>query len=533
MYTVVVADDETELRHSLISKTPWEECGFQVVGEAENGMEALELVECLQPDLLLTDIRMPFLSGIALARAAREIRPAMHIAFLSGYDDFTYAQQAIQYNIIRYLLKPISSEELAKELCEIREKIDSRMQEVTQGDAESLHPHDFLMPLLLGADTVLKPEKHEAWLRAQAVECGVLSDQQDKLKYVVLATVIYSAQNESVTTRRHIHAVDRVLHKYFHASSCFIGGRVISLVTDSALTLGEYLHIATSDISQTIERATGAKCTVGVSRPVNTLSACHGAYREALDTFDYMSREGVDTRYIADFEPGHAIQSDYSEAAAQLESLMKGGKHEEIHAFLQQQFDGLRKDTCSSLEVGLLTVQLLSSACRAAGAVVDPETANTLWSASPLAEIPFTARSLDETEKSIEAFCCRVAEAIVHQCRESGDIVCEQALAVIQNRYADTELSLVALSESLHISPNYLSALIRKHTGDTFINLLTAKRLDTAKELLQCTRLKVMEIAERCGYTDQHYFSYCFKKRFGISPLTLRRQQSGEAGNEK
>ncbi|MBS5164947.1 MAG: response regulator [Butyricicoccus pullicaecorum] len=533
MYTVVVADDETELRRSLIAKTPWEECGFQVVGEAENGMEALELVERLQPDLLLTDIRMPFLSGIALARAAREIRPAMHIAFLSGYDDFAYAQQAIQYNIIRYLLKPISSAELAKELVEIREKIDSRMQEVTQGDAESLHPHDFLMPLLLGADTVLEPEKNEAWLCAQAIECGILSDCSEKLQYVVLATLICDGGNQPITTRRHIHAVDRVLHKYFRAFSCFIGGRVISLVADSALTLGEYLHIATSEISQTIERATGEKCTVGVSRPVQRLSACHGAYREALDTFDYMSREDVDTRYIADFQPGHAIQSDYSEAAAQLESLIKGGKREELHTFLQEQFDYLRKGACSGLEVGLLTVQLLSSACRTAGAVVDPETANTLWRASPLAEIPFTARSLEETAKSIETFCCRVAEAIVHQCRESGDIVCEQALAVIQNRYADTALSLVTLSESLHISPNYLSALIRKHTGDTFINLLTAKRLDTAKELLQCTRLKVMEIAERCGYTDQHYFSYCFKKRFGISPLTLRRQQSGEGGHEK
>ncbi|MFR4978024.1 MAG: response regulator, partial [Butyricicoccus sp.] len=339
MYTVVVADDETELRRSLIAKTPWEECGFQVVGEAENGMEALELVERLQPDLLLTDIRMPFLSGIALARAAREIRPAMHIAFLSGYDDFAYAQQAIQYNIIRYLLKPISSAELAKELVEIREKIDSRMQEVTQGDAESLHPHDFLMPLLLGADTVLEPEKNEAWLCAQAIECGILSDCSEKLQYVVLATLICDGENQPITTRRHIHAVDRVLHKYFRAFSCFIGGRVISLVADSALTLGEYLHIATSEISQTIERATGEKCTVGVSRPVQRLSACHGAYREALDTFDYMSREDVDTRYIADFQPGHAIQSDYSEAAAQLESLIKGGKREELHTFLQEQFD--------------------------------------------------------------------------------------------------------------------------------------------------------------------------------------------------
>ena len=107
-YTVVVADDEEEIRRSLVRRVKWEEIGFEVVGEAENGADALELVEKLEPDLLLTDIKMPFLSGIELARAVREVRPMVQIAFLSGFDDFTYAQQAIQYNIVSYMLKPIS-----------------------------------------------------------------------------------------------------------------------------------------------------------------------------------------------------------------------------------------------------------------------------------------------------------------------------------------------------------------------------------------------------------------------------------------
>ena len=100
MYTVIVADDEEEIRRGIIRKVRWEELGFRVVGEAENGAEALEMVEKLEPDLLLTDIRMPFLSGIELARSVREVLPTVQIAFLSGFDDFSYAQQAIQYNIV-------------------------------------------------------------------------------------------------------------------------------------------------------------------------------------------------------------------------------------------------------------------------------------------------------------------------------------------------------------------------------------------------------------------------------------------------
>ena len=139
-YTIVIADDEEQLRHSLIRRIPWEEIGFQVVGEAENGIEALEQVERLEPDLLLTDIRMPFMSGIELAREAREICPTMQIAFLSGHDDFSYAQQAIQYNFISYMLKPISSAELTEELRKIHDKIEKRLASLTrpQGGAEAL-----------------------------------------------------------------------------------------------------------------------------------------------------------------------------------------------------------------------------------------------------------------------------------------------------------------------------------------------------------------------------------------------------------
>ena len=96
MYTVVIADDEEEIRRGIIRKVNWGEIGFKVVGEADNGIKALELVEELEPDLLLTDIRMPFMSGIELARQIREVRPSVQIAFLSGYDDFSYEQQAIQ-----------------------------------------------------------------------------------------------------------------------------------------------------------------------------------------------------------------------------------------------------------------------------------------------------------------------------------------------------------------------------------------------------------------------------------------------------
>ena len=149
LYTVVVADDEDELREAVCAMIPWEALGFHLVGSASNGLDALELVEQLEPDLLLTDIRMPFITGIELARQVREIRPAMHIAFLSGYDDFEYAKQAIQYNIISYMLKPLTMDGLAAELKSIHERIDHQYASLRRSGIVQEDRASFLIPLVL------------------------------------------------------------------------------------------------------------------------------------------------------------------------------------------------------------------------------------------------------------------------------------------------------------------------------------------------------------------------------------------------
>ena len=169
MYTIVVADDEEELRRAIIRKIDWESTGFRVVGEAENGIEALELVERMEPDLLLTDIRMPFVSGIELARQVREVRPTTQIAFLSGFDEFSYAQQAIQYNIISYMLKPITMADLTEELKKIKLKIDGIFAEFDTRKNDNPNLQQFFLPLLLDDYVNFDSGEREEKLIEQAI----------------------------------------------------------------------------------------------------------------------------------------------------------------------------------------------------------------------------------------------------------------------------------------------------------------------------------------------------------------------------
>ncbi len=416
MYTIVIADDEEELRQSLIRHIDWEEVGFEVVGEASNGAQALELVEKLEPDLLLSDIRMPYMSGIELARAVREIRPTMFIAFLSGYDDFSYAQQAIQYNIISYMLKPISVADISAELRKIRIKIDEKFTEFTKQSEEKEQQklNTFLMPLLLDPfqeDVNAQVDAWETMLEKDATEKGLPLSEMRNYDYTVLVTTFLDEDGNTCTDNGSVVAVHQTAKKYLFHTGFYSNGKVISLLAGTPGATKKYLHILVEDIDQSVRRILNLHTKIGVSRPFEILAHCHEAYVEASKAFSAARSSDMDVIFISDLEQ-----------------------------------------------------------------------------------------------------------------KSSGSAICDKALALIDEQYMNSEISLLSISNEISVSPNYLSALIKRSTGSTFINILTSKRMEKAKSLLLGTSMRINEIAEQCGYNDQHYFSYCFKKYEGISPNQCRRQ---------
>ncbi len=429
VYTVVVADDEDELRQALCAMLPWEELGFRLVGDAANGLEALELVERLEPDLLITDIQMPFISGIDLARQVREIRPAIHIVFLSGYDDFEYAQQAIEYNIIRYLLKPVTREKMERELTGIHRKMDERFEAFRRplrgpknsapgGDSESGAGLEALLPSLI-LDDDPEGECSEEELRREASAAGLFRKAGESAWFVTAVLRLTGADGEAVAGRAAVDSMDMIAGKYFDRAGFCSRGRVIMLLMGNPGDFDEYLHILADEWFQMCERAVGVRCAVGLSRRTNQLSRLHGAYREALEALKTVRPE-------------------------------QGG-------------------------VSFFTDLALS------GEGAGPQ-------------------------------------------RRGGEWLCRRAVAAIEQHYWEADLSLATLSSLLSVSPNHLSACIKKYAGEGFLNLLIKRRMEAARELLETTSLRVAEVARRCGYTDQHYFSYCFKKHWGLSPNALRQK---------
>ena len=419
LYTVIVADDEDELREAVCAMIPWQELGFRLAGSASNGLDALQLVEKHQPDLLLTDIRMPFISGIELARQVREVRPATNIAFLSGYDDFEYAQQAIQYNIISYMLKPLTLEGLEAELRIIRQKIDTQYalfrQAVPRAGGQERQAA-MLMPLVL--DDYAEAEEGQAEQMAQT--CGLLRDAEDRPCYAVMVSTLQSEDGGNRTTPSFVVSIDRLTAKYLRGVSFFSAGKVVTVLLGNPSDFEEYLHILADEVTQMTERALGGRCLVGVSRMATSLTGLHRAYREAVEVLRQGDRSEGGAQFISDLAPA----------------------------------------------------------------------------------------------------------------ARGGERLCRRALDLLDQHYMDANLSLAALSGMLDVSPNHLSACIKKYAGETFINILIRRRMEAARDLLTERDLKIQEVAQRCGYTDQHYFSYCFKKYCNESPNAMRRRLEAERAGE-
>ncbi len=419
MYTIVIADDERTIRKSLIHKVDWEAIGFQVVGEAENGIEALELVEKLEPDLLLSDIKMPFVTGIELARQVREVRPMTQIAFLSGYDDFTFAQQAIQYNIISYMLKPITLEKITEELILIREKMEKKFAEFLSTDVIHVRTDksNLLLSLLMDEYSPEvwgeEPKKYEQTMILEAMQCGLLeTNAPEQMHYVVMTMIITDENGKNVTSAANVKSIDGILGKYFRYSSVFVQKKIVSLLMGTRREIEKYLSIAVDDIVQNVDRIMKCNMVIGVSRTVQKITGTHSCYHEAMKAMSYSAGKKSGINFISDIE----------------------------------------------------------------------------------------------------------------QRQRSGEVSGERAVKIINEKYMNPELSLSDVSSEIGITPNYLSALIKREKGSSFKDLLTSKRLDVAKELLSNTGLKVWEIAEKCGYSEPHYFSYCFKKYTGESPNAYRRK---------
>lgn len=526
MYTVVIADDEEELRKAIIERVDWAGAGFNVIGDAENGIEALEIVERLEPDLLITDVKMPLMTGLELAHNVREIRPATQMVILSGYDDFEYAREAIQYNILSYLLKPISAEELTKSLCEIKEKMDKRFENIRRGEESTVEPPEqkldlaeFLLPLLLGTTG---DAEDDGELKKKAEELKLVKPE-GQLNYCVIVSKYKNLQDENSSDESHLGFVNGAFKNHFKVESFFINSRIVTIVFSDNSGILSDLQLPLLEMVQNSERVLNEKCTVGLSRVCNRLSQCSTAYFEAVTARRYTSDGAGNIRFIGDQEHGNSADFDYVEKILMtLEQLLKVGSKSELLHFLGDVYSN-----SMHRNFNYLLIQMLAAVYKTVSTASQKEALSEFMESNPIYSKISFYDSEKNIQKSLTDLCLNAREIIMRYQKHDTEVLCDKVIEIIENEYQNEDLSLTEVSSRLAVSPNYLSALIKKTKKENFVNLVTQKRMKSAYDMLICSAMRIIEIAQACGYSDQHYFSYCFKKYYGISPNKMRERDRG------
>ena len=549
MLKIFLAEDEVIVRETIKRMIPWEELGFELVGEAADGEMALPLLIRQKPDLLITDIKMPFMDGLTLAKLAKKELPELKIVILSGYDDFNYAKQAINIGVEDYLLKPITKNALIERLSEIRsryehEKTQKEYYEKFQREMQAYEKNssrDFFEALVRGSMDMM-----EVYKKAEKLGVDIVAEAYNILIFTMNSEEDFSGQKEGYSEWE-AESLE-MLEEFFsgHPSAMLFRSNIFSygvLLKGQKESIKEITKECVGKIQGILNRKESKReWFLAVGQPVERLSQIKKSYHTASRAFSqrYLYVENIlyyDEMEMMEHRSGQADTNDNAYLKkvdvnalnpAILQKFLSNGIQEETENFVKDYFYAIGQEPMESLvfrNYVILNVRfsvitfLKGLGCDTEG--MEPEN---------------TEEILAESGKNIESAIAyaekMVSQAITIRDQNSGNknrSILKTAVDFIESHYMEEEISLNTVANVANVSANHFSALFSQNMGQTFIEYLTSLRMNKAKELLRCTGMRSSEIAGEIGYKDAHYFSYLFKKTQGMTPSDYRKVREDKA----
>ncbi|WP_405155491.1 response regulator [Paenibacillus sp. FSL K6-0108] len=528
MYRVLLVDDEEDVREGLVVEVDWEALDLRIVGLAENGREALEMAERVEPDIVVTDISMPFMDGLELAKRLRERNPLVKVVILTGYDEFDYARQAVSLSVDEYLLKPFSAGHLTELLTRLRAQMEAEVAE--REDVQQLRDHFYTSLPLLQADlmaTLLHRQKSPEYIHGKAKQCG-LDLHGERYGVSVLTLHMDGDQSEDAELKQfaalniaaEVWTEHGAGHAFMHQETI-----VLLFVDRWGGEDGEKRQQqALENVMRSINHYLRIPATVGSGSIVNTLAGVKHAYEDALLALDYRLVPGTDPLiYIADVERQTAGKLRFDELKQQtLTRCLKAGTQAELEDALEIIFREITVEHGRS-DIQLYLIEVLTNVWKAAQA--SGEAMEDIFGAGfQLYADLFRLPGLSEAQSKVHEVCLLVQHRIASGRQHVYKDIVEQALSFTKEHYADPDLSIQKVCGHLHISSGYFCGIFKKEVQLTFLQYLMQIRMEAAKELLRSTELKSFEIAGQVGFAEPNYFSFCFKKHIGVSPKEYRKQ---------
>ena len=547
MLKIFLAEDEVIVRETIKRMIPWEDLGFELVGEAADGEMALPLLLRQKPDLLITDIKMPFMDGLTLAKVAKKEIPGLKVVILSGYDDFSYAKQAINIGVEDYLLKPITKNALIERLTEIRsryehEKTQKEYYEKFHREMQAYEKNssrDFFEALVSGSMDMM-----EIYRRSEKLGLDIVAEAYNVLIFTMNCEEDFSGQREGYSEWE-AESLE-LLEEFFseNTSAMLFRCNIFSygvLIKGQKETIGENTRSCVSEIQRILDRKEQKRqWFVAAGEPVERLSQIQKSYYSASKAFSqrylydenilyYDEMASMEKKNVTEDDSTYLQKVDVNALnPAILQKFLSNGLLEETENFVKDYFYAIGQEPLESLVFrNYVTLNVRFSVM------------------SFLKEIGCDTRTLEqedtedvlsESSKSLEnaiAYAEKIiSQAIALRDQNSGNknrSILKTAVDFIDSHYMEEDMSLNKAANAANVSANHFSALFSQNMGQTFIEYLTNLRMNKAKEYLRCTSMRSSEIAGEIGYKDAHYFSYLFKKTQGMTPSDYRKAREDKA----
>lgn len=530
MLKVFLAEDEFVVREGIKNNVKWRDNGYEFCGEAGDGEVAYSMIQKLRPDIVITDIKMPFMDGLTLSRMIKAEFPFMEIILLTGYEDFEYAKEAIKIGVSSYLSKPISGDNLLKEVGAVAEKIRQRntereIAERYRADMKERTEYDkqlFLQDLLTG-------EKDLPYLLGKAKE---LSIDITALKFNLLIFKVWSIKHGTDEFSGSVLKVTEAVSELVERKGAImfdlnLDGKAVLFKADTDREIDALVRDCIKDMKELFLQFPNIRYFGGVGQVASRISdipesfkwankAYAHQYLTSDNDFLFGSEEGLHSQkedvILSEIDPRHIDRKLVKE-------FLMRGEESETEFFLDEFIQGMGKNAIRST---MLRQYVSMDIYFCVADFVE----NDLGLSRTDAEAQIPAAELLSDEARTREYLVGIIKKAVKLRKENSqghyrDVVSD-AIRYIEEHYSDDELSLNTLSAHVNFSPNHLSAVFRQETGQTFIKYLTDLRMDKAKELLLKTSKKSNEIGLLVGYRDPHYFSYLFKKTQGMTTTQYR-----------
>ena len=525
-YKVILVDDEAEVIDIMEAKIRWSELGFEVVGSAKNGVKALELVEKLQPDVVLTDIRMPYMDGLELSRKLNQDYPNIYIILCTGFDEFEYAKEAVHLDIKEYLLKPISSAELSESLMRLKENLDKEREEKLNVRKLENYFQESLPALQSNLFISLMEGRvsEEDYARFSAA-------YQVNMKGPLFCCIVFhTSENHvpegmnplllSMSVEREIR--QRLVEKWHCKEFLYLGNTVLIMEMGSE----EQMVPITDECDRFCRwayRVMGAVVTAGIGTVCDNLFNINLSYEGAREAVSYRvlygTQRAINIREIVPKE--QATLSQLEEGRMHdLFRAIRVGNPEKIEEAVQKEIQKMHKHTVTIGQYHLAAMETVSNFYKFC--------ANNSFDFNEIAgNVPNLYEKVPQMdESSLTSWMNEMARMISEELKTARNSTSHrlvtEAQLLVREKYMDASISLDVVCSILGVSNSYFSSVFKKETGKSFISYLTDYRMDIAEELILSGETKSYKVAEKVGYLDANYFSYVFKKRFGVSPSKYR-----------